>query len=359
MTHRVFNFSAGPAVLPLEVLETAQKELCDFRGAGMSIMEMSHRSKEYSAVHEETVAVIKRLLNLNDTFEVLFMTGGASTQFALVPMNFAPAGGTVDYINTGAWSKKAMKEAKILGKKVVVAGSSEDKNFNYIPNTFTFSSDAAYLHVTSNNTIFGTQFKTFPTVTAPLIADMSSDIMSREFDVKPFGLIYAGAQKNIGPAGVTLVIVRKDFLAKAQEGLPTMFLYKTHAEGQSLYNTPPVYAIYMMGLVMKWLERNGGIAAMQKRNEEKASLLYERIDRTDFYRATVGDPASRSLMNVTFRLPSEELEKKFIQEATAQGFSGLKGHRSVGGCRASIYNAFPKEGIVKLVEFMDQFEEKN
>jgi phosphoserine aminotransferase len=356
MAKRVFNFSAGPAVLPLPVLEEAQKDFVDFKGAGMSIIEMSHRSKEYDAVHLETIAVIKRLLKISDDYDVLFMTGGASTQFAFIPMNFCK--GKADYVNTGEWAKKAMKEAKIQGKSVNVAASSEDKNFSYIPKSFNFSNDASYVHITSNNTIFGTQYKTFPQTKAPLIADMSSDFMSKVFDANQFGLIYAGAQKNIGPAGVCLVIVKKTLLATIPEGLPTMFSYKTHAEGNSLYNTPPVFAIYIMGLVMKWLEGNGGIAAMEKANKEKAAILFDRIDKSDFYKPTVSRE-DRSLMNVTFRLPSEDLEKKFIKETESKGFSGLKGHRSVGGCRASIYNAFPKEGIVRLVEFMDTFEKAN
>ncbi|MFC1809100.1 3-phosphoserine/phosphohydroxythreonine transaminase [Candidatus Omnitrophota bacterium] len=356
-TKRVYNFSAGPATLPLPVLEEAQKDFVDFKGAGMSIIEMSHRSKDYDQVHQETQAAVKRLLNISDDYEVLFMTGGASTQFALIPMNFCPTG-VADYVNTGAWSGKAIKEAKIQGKTVKIAASSEDTNFNYIPDTFNFSDDASYVHITSNNTIAGTQYATFPTTKAPLMADMSSDIMSRVFDVSKFDLIYAGAQKNIGPAGVCLVIIKKSLLATAAEGLPSMFDYKTHADKSSLYNTPPVFAIYLMGLVMKWLEAQGGVAAMEKVNKEKAGILYERIGRNDFYKATV-KPGSQSLMNVTFRLGSEELEKKFIAEAAAEGLSGLKGHRSVGGCRASIYNAFPQDGVVKLVEFMDAFEKAN
>ncbi|MBN1493474.1 MAG: 3-phosphoserine/phosphohydroxythreonine transaminase [Candidatus Omnitrophica bacterium] len=357
MTKRIYNFSAGPATLPLPVLEEAQKDFVDYKGAGMSIIEMSHRSKQYDAVHQETKAAVKRLLNISDEYDVLFMTGGASTQFAFIPMNFC-TNGKADYVNTGSWSKKAIKEAKIQGKSVNVAASSEDKNFNYIPTSFKFSDDASYVHITANNTIAGTQYKTFPKTKAPLMADMSSDIMSKTFDVDQFGLIYAGAQKNIGPAGVCLVIVKKALLETIPEGLPTMFSYKTHAAEDSLYNTPPVFAIYIMGLVMKWLEANGGIAGMQKKNEEKAKILFDRIDKSDYYKPTVARE-HRSLMNVTFRLPSEDLEKKFITEATAAGLSGLKGHRSVGGCRASIYNAFPKEGIVKLVEFMDAFEKAN
>jgi phosphoserine aminotransferase len=357
MANRIYNFSAGPATLPLPVLEEAQKDLVDYKGAGMSIMEMSHRSKDYDAVHQETKASVKRLLNISDDYEILFMTGGASTQFALIPMNFCVSG-AADYVNTGAWSKKAIKEAKIQGKTVNIAASSEDANFNYIPDAFNFSDNASYVHITSNNTIAGTQFKTFPETKAPLMADMSSDIMSKPFDVDQFGLIYAGAQKNIGPAGVALVIVKKSLLDLIPEGLPSMFSYKTHADAGSLYNTPPVLPIYMVGLVMKWLEAQGGVPAMEKLNEEKAGILFDRIDNSDYYKPTVARE-NRSLMNVTFRLPSEDLEKKFIAEAGAAGLSGLKGHRSVGGCRASIYNAFPKEGIVKLVEFMDAFEKAN
>lgn len=358
MANRVYNFSAGPATLPLSVLEQVQKDFVDYKGAGMSIVEMSHRAKQYDQVHTETIASVKKLLNLSDEYDVLFMTGGASTQFALIPMNFCPAGTTAAYVNTGTWSKKAIKEAQIQGKQVTVIASSEDKNFTYIPTQWEACDDAAYVHITSNNTIAGTQYKDFPTTKAPLMADMSSDIFSRVFDVNKFSLIYAGAQKNIGPAGTCLVIVRKDLVAKGIDGLPTMFSYKTHAKENSLYNTPPVFAIYMVGLVMKWFEAQGGIAAIEEKNKAKATILNERLDRTDFYRPTV-DEQYRSLMNVTFRLPTEELEKQFISEATAQGLSGLKGHRSVGGCRASIYNAFPVEGIKALVSFMDAFEKKN
>jgi len=358
MAKRVFNFAAGPANLPLPVLETIQKEIVDFRGTGMSIIEMSHRSKPYEEVHNEVKSLVKRLLNLSDVYEVLFMTGGASTQFALIPMNFCPTGAKAEYVNTGAWSQKAIKEAKILGKTVTVAASSEEKNFTYIPKSFNFSDDAAYVHITSNNTIFGTQYRKFPTTKAPLIADMSSDFMSRVFDANQFSMIYAGAQKNIGPAGVCLVIIKKDFLERGLPGLPTMFSYKTHAADNSLYNTPPVFAIYVMGLVLKWLEAAGGIAGIEKKNIEKGNILFDRLDKGGFYRPTVSRE-DRSYMNVTFRLPTEDLEKKFLKEASEHGFCELKGHRSVGGCRASIYNAFPKEGIIELVKFMDEFEKKN
>ena len=360
MSHRIHNFNAGPAALPLPVLEEIQAEMLDFKGSGMSILEISHRSKWFDDVIDQAVERTRRVLGLGNNFKVLFVQGGASMQFCMAPMNLAPDGANVDYINTGTWSTKAIKEAKNLGKKVNVVASSEDRNFCYIPKNYNVDSDAAYLHFTSNNTIKGTQFASFPNPGAvPLVSDMSSDIMSRAFDPSPFGLIYAGAQKNIGPAGVCLVILREDMLERTPESIPTMLKYTTFAEKNSMFNTPPVFAVYVLGLVMKWLEETvGGLKEMEKRNRQCAELLYTTIDELDFYRGTA-DADSRSMMNVTFRLPSEELEKQFVAEALAEGLGGLKGHRSVGGCRASIYNATTLEAVQTLKEFMKAFASKN
>ncbi|MGQ9485630.1 MAG: 3-phosphoserine/phosphohydroxythreonine transaminase [Desulfosoma sp.] len=360
MTERIYNFNPGPAMLPLPALEEAREALVNFKGSGMSILEISHRSAVFEEVLQSAIARVKRLLGLDDRFLVLFMQGGASLQFALVPMNLASDATPVDYVDTGTWSTKAIKEARILGKNVRVVASSQDKDYTYIPENIPIKSDAAYLHITSNNTIRGTQYRSFPKAgDVPLVSDMSSDIFSRVFDPAPFGLIYAGAQKNAGPAGVTLVIVRKDMLERVPAHLPTMLKYTTHAEKNSLYNTPPCFAIFMVDLVLKWLEEDmGGLAKMEIVNREKASLLYDYMDSQDFYRGTAR-PDSRSWMNVTFRLPSADLEKKFIEEAQRAGLGGLKGHRSVGGCRASIYNAMPVEGVRVLVEFMKEFAAKN
>lgn len=360
MTERIYNFNPGPATLPLPALEEARDALINYKGSGMSILEISHRSALFEDVLQSAIARVKRLLGLDDRYLVLFMQGGASLQFALVPMNLASDTAPVDYVDTGTWSTKAIKEARILGKNVRVVASSEDKEFTYIPENIPINTDAAYLHITSNNTIRGTQYRSFPSAgPVPLVSDMSSDIFSRVFDPAPFGLIYAGAQKNVGPAGVTLVIVRKDMLERVPANLPTMFKYTTHAEKNSLYNTPPCFAIYMVELVLKWLEEHiGGLAKMEAINREKASLLYDYMDSQDFYRGTAR-PDSRSWMNVTFRLPSADLEKKFIDEAQKAGLGGLKGHRSVGGCRASIYNAMPVEGVRALVDFMKDFARRN
>lgn len=360
MTDRIYNFNPGPAALPLPVLEEAREELLNYKGSGMSILEISHRSALFEGVLQSAIARVKRLLNLDDRYHVLFMQGGASLQFTLVPMNLASDAAPVDYVDTGTWSTKAIKEARVLGKNVRVVASSEDKEFTYIPETIPVNPDAAYLHITSNNTIRGTQYRTFPDAgNVPLVSDMSSDIFSRVFDPAPFGLIYAGAQKNVGPAGVTLVIIRQDMLDRVPANLPTMFKYTTHAEKNSLYNTPPCFAIYMVELVLKWLEETvGGLARMEAVNREKASLLYSYLDSQDFYRGTA-QPASRSWMNVTFRLPSADLEKKFIDESQKAGLGGLKGHRSVGGCRASLYNAMPVEGVRALVDFMKDFAQRN
>jgi phosphoserine aminotransferase len=360
MGKRVFNFNAGPAALPLSVLEEIQAEFLDYKGTGMSITEISHRSKPFDAVINEAVARTKRLLNLGDDYQVLFIQGGASLQFCMIPMNLALPGKPLDYINTGTWSTKAIKEAKILGLDVRVIASSEDKNFSYIPKEYKVDPEAAYLHFTSNNTIKGTQWAKFPQAgKVPLICDMSSDIMSRPFDATPFGLIYAGAQKNIGPAGTALVIIRKDLLDRTPDNLSSMLKYTTFAKDNSMYNTPSCFTVYTISLVLKWLEETiGGLKAMEKINQEKGALLYNYIDQSGYYRGTA-EKDSRSLMNVTFRLPSEELEAKFVAEALKNGMAGLKGHRSVGGCRASIYNATAKEGVQALVDFMTAFAKAN
>lgn len=359
MTNRIHNFNAGPAALPLPVLEEMQQELLDFKGSGMSILEVSHRSKWFDDVINDAVARTRRLLNFGEDFEVVFIQGGASLQFCMIPMNLAVEGKSVDYINTGTWSTKAIKEAKTLKKQVRVIASSEDKDFSFIPNTFQIDENAAYLHFTSNNTIKGTQWAQFPSPrTVPLVCDMSSDFMSRPFDPKPFGLIYAGAQKNIGPAGTALVIIRKDMLERVPTDLPSMLKYTTFTEKNSMYNTPACVVIYVIDLVLKWLEETvGGLANMELLNREKGKTIYDLIDQSDFYRGTAAKD-SRSLMNVTFRLPSEDLEKRFIADAQAAGLGGLKGHRSVGGCRASIYNATGLDAIRALVEFMREFERK-
>ena len=360
MGRRIHNFNAGPAALPLPVLEEVQLEMLDYKGSGMSILELSHRSKWFDAVINEAVERIGRLLNLSDDFEVLFIQGGASLQFCMIPMNLALPGRPVEYVNTGTWSTKAIKEAQIQGKDVVVTASSEDRNFSYIPGDFPVNPEAAYLHFTSNNTIKGTQWSRFPDAGAvPLVCDMSSDIMSRPFDPRPFGLIYAGAQKNIGPAGTALVIIRKDMLERVPGDIPTMLKYSTFAGKNSMFNTPACFVIYIVSLVMKWLEETiGGLDKMEAINREKGALIYGCIDASDFYQGTAARD-SRSLMNVTFRLPNEDLEKRFVAEALEAGLGGLKGHRSVGGCRASIYNATGIDAVGALVDFMKEFEKKN
>ncbi len=358
--NRIHNFNAGPAALPLSVLEEIQKEFINFKGSGMSVTEVSHRSKWFDDVINDAVARVKRLLKLDDRFHVLFLQGGASMQFAMIPMNFLAAGQNADYVNTGTWSTKAIKEAQIQEKTINVVASSEDNNFSYIPRNIKFSQDAVYVHVTSNNTIKGTQWASFPdTGNVPLIADMSSDIMSRPLDMEKFGMIYAGAQKNIGPAGVCMVIIREDMLNMVPDTIPSMLKYTTYSDKNSMYNTPPCFAIYTCQLVMKWLEETiGGLDKMAAINSEKATLLYDFIDGSEFYNATAAVD-SRSLMNITFRLPDEELEKKFIAEAARVDLGGLKGHRSVGGCRASIYNATSLEAIKSLVGFMKSFQQEN
>jgi phosphoserine aminotransferase len=359
-TARIYNFSSGPAVLPVPVLEQIQRDLIALPGVGMSIMEVSHRSKVFEDVIQKAEADIRSLAGIPSNYKVLFLQGGASLQFSMVPLNLLTPGSTADYIVTGSWTDKAAKEAKKVGA-VNIAASTEADNFSRIPKQgeLKLTAGAAYAHITSNNTIEGTQWHTLPDVgDAPLVSDASSDLFCRPIDVSRFGLIYAGAQKNLGPSGVTLVIVREDLMTRSTRQLHTMLNYAVHAENGSLYNTPPSFAIYTLGLVMRWLIDRGGLEAIGGVNARKAAKLYAELDRTGFWRPTASHE-DRSLMNVTFRLAAEELEKKFVKESTAAGFDGLKGHRSVGGMRASIYNAFPEEGVDALIEFMREFERKN
>jgi len=359
---RVHNFYAGPAALPLEALEAAQKELLDFAGSGVSVTETSHRSKEYEKVHRETMALIKELMGLGEDYQVLLLQGGASLQFAMAPMNLLGPGQSADYILTGSWSQKAYKEAKIVGTAKVAATTEENGIFRRIPrqNELKLDPQAAYCHLTSNNTIFGTQWRTFPqTGGVPLVADMSSDILSRPFDAQPFGLIYAGAQKNLGPAGLTVAIIRQDVLEKCRAGLPTMLSYKTHAEHDSLYNTPPCLAVYLCHLTLLWVKKNGGLAGMERENAAKAKLIYGAIDGSGGYYRNNIPTEDRSWMNVVFRLPSEQLEEKFVKEGKAAGMVGLKGHRSVGGIRVSMYNANRLKDVQDVVAFMKDFQAKN
>jgi phosphoserine aminotransferase len=358
--HRIYNFSAGPAVLPLPVLEEAQRDLIALPGVGMSVMEISHRSKPFDAILANAEADMRELGGIPAHYKVLFLQGGASTQFSMVPMNLLTPGATADYIVTGDWGKKALKEAKKVGK-TSVAASTESTNFDHIPaqDALSLTPGAAYVHMTSNNTIHGTEWHGLPDVgDAPLVCDTSSDMFSRPMDVQKYGLIYAGAQKNLGPSGVTVVIIREDLLARSADALPTMMNYRVHAENDSRYNTPPAFGIYILGLVLKWMKNAGGLAAIEQINVRKADALYAELDRTGFWRPHARKD-SRSRMNITFRLPSEALESTFATQATAAGFDGLKGHRSVGGMRASIYNAFPEAGITALVAFMREFEKKN
>jgi len=357
---RVFNFGAGPAVMPEEALLEAQKDLFDYKGSGMSIMEMSHRGKEYAAVHDEALANLRSLMALPDNYTVMFLQGGASGQFAMAPMNLMRDGESADYINSGSWASKAIKEAKLRGKVNVIADTGKE-----IPTRLPaladlkFTPGAAYVHITSNETIAGTQWKIFPKTDAPLVADMSSDILSRPFDASQFGLFYAGAQKNLGPSGVAVVVIRNDLLERCPETVPLFFRYKTHAAENSLYNTPPTFAIYMIMLTTRWLLAKGGIAGMVEQNRAKAGKLYAAIDGSGGYYKGTAVTEFRSDMNVTWRLPDEDREAKFIKEAAAAGLKGLKGHRSVGGIRASIYNAFPPAGIDALVAFMKDFQAAN
>lgn len=358
MSKRAFNFNAGPAALPLEVLERAQAEFVDYRNTGMSIMEMSHRGAVYEAVHNEAQERLLSLLGNPSGYKVLFIQGGASTQFAMIPMNFLGQGQTANYVMTGSWADKALKEAKLIGE-THVAASSEESKYMSLPKLadIQLSDNAAYLHLTSNETIEGTQFKDFPdTGAVPLICDMSSDILSRPFDLSRFGMVYAGAQKNLGPSGVAVVIVREDLITDSPKHLPTMLRYNTYLKNNSLYNTPPSFGIYMINEVLKWIEEKGGLAGVQDMNRKKAALIYDAIDNSGgFYRGCV-NPDSRSDMNITFRLETEELEKEFVKVSEKEGFVGLKGHRSVGGLRASVYNAVPYESCKALVDFMEHFK---
>lgn len=361
MKERIYNFSAGPAVIPEDVLKEAQQNLFSLPGVGMSVLEISHRSKVFDKIHAEANQDVRTLLNLTDDYDILYLQGGASLQFSMVPLNLMPPKNKADYIVTGSWSKKAVKEAKRVGT-VNIAATTEAENFKRIPkqSELKLDPDASYVHFTSNNTIFGTEWQSEPEVgKVPLVCDASSDILSRKIDVNKYALIYAGAQKNMGPSGVTFIIIRKDMLERSSDSLHTMLNYKTHVENNSLYNTPSVFGIYILGLVAKWLLKNGGLDGMYKLNKEKGGIIYNAIDNSGGYYKGHADKDSRSLMNITFRMPSEELEKKFIAEATAAGFDGLKGHRSVGGLRASVYNAFPKKGCEDLAAFMKEFQSKN
>ncbi len=359
MAKRIFNFNPGPATLPTPALEKAQAELLDYKGTGISMMETSHRSKEFDSVINEANELLRDLYDIPGDYKILWLQGGASTQFYTIPMNIMLPGKGADYVNTGTWAKKAIKEAKLFGKVNVVA-SSEDKNFSYIPKDIQFNAETSYVHITSNNTIFGTQWQEYPdTGDVPLVTDLSSDFLCRKLDLKKFGLIYAGAQKNIGPAGVTAVIIREDLMGRGKDELPTMVKYKTHAEKNSLFNTPPCFAIYICKLVLEWFKENGGVEGNEKRNSEKASMLYNVLDESNGFFKGHAEKDSRSMMNVTFRLPTEELEAKCIKEGLDNELLGLKGHRSVGGMRASIYNAMSVEGVKKLCEFLKEFQEKN
>ncbi len=357
---RVYNFSAGPAVLPEEVLREAAEEMLDYKGTGMSVMEMSHRSKPYETIIHEAEADLRELMNIPDNYKVLFLQGGASQQFAMIPMNLMK-NKVADYIVTGQWAKKAFQEAKIYGTANKIA-SSEDKTFSYIPDCsdLPVSEDADYVYICENNTIYGTKFKTLPnTKGKPLVADVSSCFLSEPVDVTKYGLIYGGVQKNVGPAGVVIVIIREDLITEdTLPGTPTMLKYKIHVDNESLYNTPPAYGIYICGKVFKWLKKLGGLEVMKELNEKKAAVLYDYLDESKLFKGTVVKE-DRSLMNVPFVTGDEELDAKFVKEAKAAGFENLKGHRSVGGMRASIYNAMPIEGVQKLVEFMKDFEARN
>ncbi|TXT55111.1 MAG: Phosphoserine aminotransferase [Candidatus Thorarchaeota archaeon] len=360
MTKRVYNFYPGPATLPLQALEKAKEELLNFRDTGISILEISHRSKEYDELHNEAIDNVRELMNIPEDYKILWLQGGASTQFWQVPFNLQVEGKPMEYVNTGGWSTKAIKEAKHYGEVKVVA-SSEDDLFRYIPKGISFSDDTAFAHITGNNTLYGTEFQTWPKTSdnVPLVCDMSSNLMDQVIDVKDFGVIYAGAQKNLGPAGVTLLIVREDLADRAPEDSPTLFKWKTEIVKNSLFHTPPSFAIYFCKLAMDYLKEIGGVPAIEKINREKAKLLYDVIDRSNgFYRGHAR-PDSRSLMNVTFTLESDELEAKMVAEGAKRDLIGLKGHRSIGGMRASIYNAMPLEGVEKLAEFMKEFHEEH
>jgi phosphoserine aminotransferase len=356
---RIFNFAAGPAVMPLQVLEEAQRDLLALPGAGMSVMEMSHRSKAFEDIMHRAMDSMRQLAGIPANYRIMFLQGGASLQFSMVPLNLLSEGFVADYIDTGSWTQKAIKEARRVGQ-VNVAATGRNEQYSRIPDAgdFRLTPGAAYVYITSNNTIEGTQWHSLPNVgKAPLVSDASSDIFSRPLEVSRHGLIFAGAQKNLGPSGVTVVIIREDLLERSSENLHTMLNYRVQSENDSLYNTPNTFGIYMLGLTMKWLRSQGGLPGVARINERKAARLYAEIDRTGFYRGTA-QIGNRSLMNVTFRLPNEELDSAFAREAAAAGLDGLKGHRAVGGIRASIYNAFPEQGIDALVEFMREFESR-
>ena len=361
MVSRVYNYNPGPSTLPLEVLEIIQKELLDYRGTGMSIMEISHRSPEYDEINNQAISLVKNLMDLGDNYHVIFVGGGASTQFAHIPLNFLPEGKVAAYVDTGTWSAKAIKEAQNLGN-VHLAASSKDKGYTYVPmaDELDFPNDAVYLHLTSNNTIKGTQFHEFPNSgKVPLICDMSSDILSHQIDFNKFALFYAGAQKNLGPSGVTMVVLRDDMLERINDGLPTFFDYRTHTEKKSLFNTPPSFTIYVVKLILEWIKQQGGLKVVENNNKKKKDLIYNLIDANpDYFHAPVSEN-SRSWMNIVFRLFSEDMEQKFISEAKVAGLIGLKGHRSVGGIRVSLYNAMTLEGAEKVAEFMENFRRNN
>ncbi len=361
MDNRIYNLSAGPAILPVEVLLEAQKDFVSYKGSGMNVMEMSHRGKIFDAIIKEADADLRKLLGIDDKFAILFLQGGATLQFSMVPLNLMPPKNKADYIVTGAWSEKAVKEGKRVGA-VNIAATTKSDNYTRIPkqSELKLDPDASYVHFTSNNTIYGTEWRNEPeTGNVPLVCDASSDFLHKKLDMNKYGLIYAGAQKNIGPAGVTVVIIRKDLLERSSDSLHTYMNYKIHVDNESMYNTPTTFGIYIAGLVFKWLLNMGGLDEMYRRNVEKAKVLYDAFDSSDGYYKGTTVKEDRSLMNVTYRLPSEQLEEKFIKEASAKGFSGLKGHRSVGGIRASIYNAFPKKGVEELVSFMSDFKKNN
>jgi len=360
MKKRVYNFYAGPATLPLPVLKKAQEELLDFHGTGMSVLEISHRSKEYDAVHKKASELLKELMGIPSNYKIMWLQGGASTQFFMVPLNLQVAGKPMEYVYTGAWAKKAIKEAKLYGEVKIVA-SSEDEKFSYIPKNVQFSDNAAFAHITGNETIGGIEWHETPKVPnqVPLVCDMSSNFIDKVIDAKKYAVIYAGAQKNLGPSGVTVVIVRDDLLNRVPENAPTMLKYKTHAEKDSLYNTAPCFAIYLCELVLEHIKSLGGIPAMEKQNRKKAKMVYDIIDKSNGFYKGVAKKESRSLMNITFNLATPELEAKCVDEAKKKDLIGLKGHRDVGGMRASIYNAMSVEGVSALCEFLEEFQEKN
>ncbi len=354
---RAYNFNAGPSAMPLEVLQEAQAEFLDFQGTGMSVIEISHRSAEYSALHQETKDLLRELMEIPEDYDILFCQGGGSTQFLMVAANFLTKKYGA-YVNTGVWAKKAMAEAQYYGE-AYEAASSADKNHSYIPQEFDLRPDTSYVHMTANNTIYGTEYPDFPKFDVPMICDMSSDILSRRVNVADFDLIYAGAQKNLGPAGVTLAIIKKDFLATARTNLPTMLKYATFAEKDSLYNTPPVFAIYMVNKTLHWIKNQGGVDVVAARNAAKAKLIYDVIDQSEGFYIGHAEPAYRSKMNITFNLQTPDMEKDFIAQGKAAGFVGINGHRSVGGCRASAYNAVPVEACEALAEYMKQYQKNH